>query len=43
MGWDGTYNKVIAVPEGTYTWVIDFEVKNVDDKKRITGSVNVLR
>jgi gliding motility-associated-like protein len=43
IGWDGTFNKVIDVQEGTYTWVIDFEVKNIDDKKRITGSVNVLR
>ena len=43
IGWDGTYNEIIPVQEGIYTWVIDFHLKNIDDKKRLTGTVNVLR
>jgi len=43
VGWDGTYGKFLPVQEGTYTWVIEFNLKNIDDKERITGSVNVLR
>jgi gliding motility-associated-like protein len=42
-GWDGTYCEFIPAQEGTYTWVIDFHLKNTDDKKRITGSLNLLR
>jgi gliding motility-associated-like protein len=43
IGWDGTYNKIIPVQAGTYTWVIDFHLKNNDDKQSLTGTVNVLR
>ncbi|MBM3186270.1 MAG: hypothetical protein FJZ67_08210 [Bacteroidetes bacterium] len=41
LQWVGT--ELLIVQEGTYTWIIDFEVKNVDDKKRLTGTLNVLR
>ena len=42
-GWDGTFGKVIDVQQGTYNWVLEFQLKNNDDKKSYTGTVNVIR
>ena len=43
IGWDGTYGESLHVQDGTYNWVIEFDLKNNDDIKRIKGSLNVLR
>ena len=42
VGWDGTYNGEI-VPDGVYTWKIEFKTSQNDERKIITGHVNVLR
>lgn len=41
-GWDGTFNGEY-VPDGTYTWVIDYKRKYNDERQTIHGHVNVLR
>jgi gliding motility-associated-like protein len=44
VGWDGTY-KVIQglVQEGIYVWKIDFKLKKNDDRRLVTGHVNMIR
>ena len=46
VGWDGTYGLHKGagyVQDGTYTWRIEFKMKNNDSRKTFTGHVNVLR
>ena len=40
--WDGTYNGY-PVQDGTYTWVIIFDVLINDKKNYINGHVNLIR
>ena len=42
VGWDGTYCGQI-VQDGIYTWLINFKVKSNDERKSITGHVNLIR
>ncbi|MDX2359745.1 MAG: gliding motility-associated C-terminal domain-containing protein [Crocinitomicaceae bacterium] len=42
IGWDGTYGGK-QVQDGTYTWRIDFKTSKNDERKLVTGHVNVLR
>ncbi|MCR9173397.1 MAG: gliding motility-associated C-terminal domain-containing protein [bacterium] len=41
-GWDGTFNN-LPVPDGTYTWSIQYKRKNSDERQLLYGHVNVLR
>lgn len=42
--WDGTYGlDGLDVPLGVYTWIISYANKETDDKKIITGTVNLIR
>jgi gliding motility-associated-like protein len=42
--WDGTYGvNGLDVPLGVYTWVINYSNKETDDKKVITGNINLIR
>jgi gliding motility-associated-like protein len=44
IGWSGLYGKDGAlVQEGSYTWKIDFKLKQNDARKVEVGSVNILR
>ncbi len=40
--WDGNYNG-LQVPQGTYSWVIDFKRSLNDEVKSYSGSLNLLR
>ncbi len=42
VGWDGTYGGEV-VEDGTYSWLIEFKTAYSDERKRVTGHVNVLR
>ncbi len=43
-GWDGTYLGINGlVKEGDYIWQIDFKTTLSDERKKITGSVTLLR
>jgi len=43
-GWDGTYQiKNGLVQDGIYVWKIDFKLKDTDDRRIVTGHVNVLK
>lgn len=43
-GWDGTYgSEGIDVQSGIYTWKIQYNNKETDDKKVVTGTVQILR
>ena len=42
VGWDGTYGGKI-VPDGTYTWKIEFKTSATDERVLKTGHVNVLK
>ena len=42
-GWDGTYGiDGLKVPMGIYNWVIHYESKLNDDRKEVSGHINVL-
>lgn len=41
-GWDGTYAGELT-PSGIYTWKILFKMKNEDDRKEVSGHVNLIR
>jgi len=41
QGWDGTYHGQL-VPEGAYTWKIEFKTRRNDARESIEGHVNVL-
>ena len=43
IGWDGSYKKGIKVPDGVYAWKIRFKLLNNDEKKTISGHVNLIR
>jgi gliding motility-associated-like protein len=45
VGWDGTYGQETTeiVQDGTYTWKIEFKTKYTDERKIVTGSVNLIR
>jgi len=44
VGWDGTYGQFgNEVQDGTYTWRIEFKTTMNDERKLITGHVNLLR
>lgn len=42
VGWDGVYGGKL-VQDGTYTWLIEFKTAFNDERKRITGHVNVIK
>lgn len=42
IGWDGTYGGRL-MQDGQYNWVIEFKIKRNDEKKKVTGHVNILR
>lgn len=43
-GWDGTYAiNGRLVPQGIYTWRIEFKVEKNDERKRITGHIQLMR
>ena len=42
-GWSGNYGDKKDVQEGVYTWEIVFVSKAKEDKRKISGTVNVLR
>jgi hypothetical protein len=42
--WDGTYGSLgTKVPAGIYTWRMQYEPKENDDRKVVTGHVNLIR
>ena len=48
FGWDGTYGGVNGKPfflcqDGTYTWKIDFKLKENDAHKVVNGHVTIVR
>jgi gliding motility-associated-like protein len=43
VGWDGTYNNGMKVPDGVYTWKVRFKRIQNDLKETFYGHVNVLR
>jgi gliding motility-associated-like protein len=45
IGWDGTYgaDNTEIVADGTYTWKIEFKTKYTDERKVVTGLVNLIR
>lgn len=44
VGWDGTYGQMgTPVQDGTYTWKIEFKTTMNDERKMVTGHVNVIR
>jgi gliding motility-associated-like protein len=42
VGWDGTYGGEL-VPDGTYTWTIEFKTSNNDERMSVNGHVNVIK
>ena len=42
-GWNGMYGTDFVAQEGTYTWVIDFTIKQDEKKVKITGHVNLIK
>ncbi|MDA7804097.1 PKD domain-containing protein [Crocinitomix sp.] len=42
-GWDGTYRNGAIVPDGVYTWAIEFGETMSDKKHEVSGHVTVLR
>jgi gliding motility-associated-like protein len=42
VGWDGTYGDKIA-QDGIYIWRINFRLKSTDERKIITGHLNLIR
>lgn len=42
IGWDGTYGSKI-VAEGTYTWKIEFKTTQSDERRAISGHVNLIK
>jgi gliding motility-associated-like protein len=46
FGWDGTYGiggQNLKVQDGAYTWKIEFKTLQSDERKRVTGHVNLLK
>ncbi|MDX2360731.1 MAG: gliding motility-associated C-terminal domain-containing protein, partial [Crocinitomicaceae bacterium] len=42
VGWDGSFNGE-TVPDGTYSWKIDFKTTQNDERVMVTGHVNLIR
>jgi gliding motility-associated-like protein len=42
IGWDGTYGGKL-MQDGTYTWKIEFKTTANDERKVVTGHVNMIR
>jgi len=42
-GWDGTNFQGLIAPDGTYVWKIGFTLMNSDNRKIISGHVNLVR
>ena len=40
--WDGTYHNE-PVPQGTYTWQIEFKTADTDERKQYSGHVTILK
>lgn len=40
--WDGTFNNSL-VPDGTYVWVMKFDLFDTDEKKLVSGYVTIIR
>ena len=43
MGWDGTGTDGTIVPDGIYTWKIEFAMKSSDDRRLLKGHVTLVR
>lgn len=44
VGWDGTYgNGVSILPDGTYSWRIEFKTKRSDERKLLVGHITLIR
>jgi gliding motility-associated-like protein len=46
MGWDGTYgtgDKTSLLPQGIYTWKIEFKSSKNDERKLYTGHLSLIR
>ena len=44
VGWNGTYGEGGSlVPDGSYTWKIDFKTTKTDERKMIIGNVTLIR
>jgi gliding motility-associated-like protein len=46
FGWDGTYgigSQNRKAQDGAYTWKIEFKTLQSDERKRVTGHVNLIR
>jgi len=43
IGWDGSYGMGTKCEPGTYTYEIIMKYPNIDERKRIHGSVNLIR
>lgn len=41
-GWDGTFASTV-IPDGAYTWKIEFKLSETDERKMVAGHVNILR
>ena len=41
-GWDGTYGGKL-VQDGVYTWKIEFKTTETDERRMVSGHVNVIR
>ncbi len=46
VGWDGTYgtsSRFGYVPDGVYTWRVDFKIRKNDERVEYSGNVNIIR
>lgn len=43
VGWDGTYGGSKDVADGTYTYTIEFKTSASDERKKISGHLNLIR
>ena len=44
FGWDGTYSTDgIKAKEGTYIWQIIYKMPDTDERKTLSGHVNLIR
>ena len=44
IGWDGSYGiNGSKVPEGVYTYHITYKIPNKDERRIVTGHVNLLK
>ena len=43
IGWDGTYNNGMKVPDGVYTWKLKYKRLQNDSKETVFGHVTLIR